>query len=261
MSAETITSRDLTQHLERVAVDSGVVAANRARSVLFTAYKWLLDTHRLERDDNPVARARRWKERGRRRRAPTLEELGAIWRAAGEVQPEHLRRRRQAADLDCGAERAKSALLTWDEVDLDRAEITLPPARVKIDQPFWMPLSAPAVRILRDLPERRGPRLFPVISWARCKRALDEASGVDGWTLHDLRRSFSLAGARQAARRFRRRRARPGTHPGGRQGALRFQRAQAAAARAGRGMGAAGAGAAGEPVDRARALRVVEGGR
>ena len=109
MSAETITSRDLTQHLERVAVDSGIVAANRARSVLFTAYKWLLDTHRLERDDNPVARARRWKERGRRRRAPTLEELGAIWRAAGEVQPGHLRRVRPAADLDCGAERAKSA--------------------------------------------------------------------------------------------------------------------------------------------------------
>jgi integrase len=190
MSAETITSRDITQHLERLAVDSGIVAANRARSVLFTAYKWMLDTQRLERDDNPVARARKWKERGRRRRAPNLEELGRIWRAAGEVYPDTFGAVVRLLTLTA-ARKSEVALLTRGELDLDAAEITLPPARVKIDQPFWIPLSKPAVRLLRALPERRVPRLFPVISWARCKRRLDEAAGVEGWTLHDLRRSFS----------------------------------------------------------------------
>jgi integrase len=189
LSAEEVTSREITQHLERVAVDSGIVAANRARAVLGTAYKWLLDTHRLERDDNPTARARRWKERGRRRRAPNLEEIAKIWQAAGEVYPATFGAAVRLLVLTA-ARKSEIALLTWGEIDLAKAEITLPPSRVKIDQPHWIPLSKPAVEILSALP-RRKPRLFPTISWARCKRALDEAAGVDGWTLHDLRRSFS----------------------------------------------------------------------
>ena len=114
--------------------------------------------------------------------------------------------------------------MTWDEVDLDRAEVTLPPARVKIDQPFWMPLSAPAVRILRDLPERRGPRLFPVISWARCKRGVGRGVGRRRLDAARFAAELQLAGTRPPARRFRRRRARPGTHAGGGEGALRLQR-------------------------------------
>jgi integrase len=88
------------------------------------------------------------------------------------------------------ARKSEIALLTWGEIDMDRAQITLPPARVKIDQPHWIPLSGPALLLLHQLPRKR-PRLFPVLSWAREKRALDAAAGVHDWTVHDLRRAFS----------------------------------------------------------------------
>jgi integrase len=260
MSAETLTSKDLTEHLERIAVDSGIVAANRARSVLFTAYKWLLDTHRLERDDNPVARARKWKERGRRRRAPNLEELGRIWKACGEVHPDTFGTVVKLLVLTA-ARKSEVALLTRGEVDLDAAEITLPPARVKIDQPFWIPLSKPAVRLLRALPERRGPRLFPVLSWARCKRRLDEASGVDGWTLHDLRRSFSSLGREKLTVDSDDVERALGHIPPGVRGRYDFSERKRQRRELAEAWARLVLQAAGEPVDRAPALRVVEGGR
>jgi integrase len=188
--AETLTARDITARLEQIAVDSGAVSANRARSVLMTAYNWMLETHRLTRDGNPCTRARRWKERGRRNRAPNLEELGKIWRAAGEVAPSTFGAVVRLLILTA-ARKSEIALITRDEVDLERGGITLPPSRVKTGEPHWIPLSTAATRLLRDLPERRGPRLFPTISWSRCKRQLDEAAGVSDWTIHDLRRSFS----------------------------------------------------------------------
>ena len=121
---------------------------------------------------------------------PTVEELAAIWRAAGEVQPNTFGAIVRLLILT-GARKSEVALLTRDEVDLDRAQIVLAPARIKTGQPHRIPLSGPAVRLLRGLPERRGPRLFPTISWARRKRALDEASGVKAARLHDFRRSFA----------------------------------------------------------------------
>ena len=86
--AETVSSKTITRHLERIAIDRGPVTANRARSRLSRAFAWLLGSHRLERDDNPVARAPRFKELRRRNRAPSLEELARIWRACGEVYPD-----------------------------------------------------------------------------------------------------------------------------------------------------------------------------
>ena len=188
--ADSITSKDLTTCLERVAVNSGLVTANRARSTLGAVFEWLLKTHRLERDGNPVARARRWKERGRRSRAPNLDELAKIWRAAGVVHPSSFGAVVRLLVLTA-ARRNEIAMLTRSELDLGRAEIILPPDRVKTGQPHWIPLSQPAVRLLRGLPERKGQRLFPVVNWTRCKRELDAASGVCAWVLHDLRRSFS----------------------------------------------------------------------
>ena len=122
--------------------------------------------------------------------APSLGEVAAIWRAAGEVDPTTFGAIVRLLILTA-ARKSEIALLSRQEIDLEAAEILLPPARVKIDMPYWLPLAPTAVRLLRALPERRSARLFPTISWARCKKDLNKASGVSDWTLHDLRRSFS----------------------------------------------------------------------
>jgi integrase len=116
--------------------------------------------------------------------------LGEIWKACGKVYPETFGAIVRLLILTA-ARKSEIALLDKSELDLDQAEIVLPPARVKTSEWHMIPLSRPAVRILRGLPERRSARIFPTLSWVRCKRKLDETAAVEGWTLHDLRRSFS----------------------------------------------------------------------
>jgi integrase len=91
--------------------------------------------------------------------------------------------------------------LTWDTVYLDeRAVIELPAERMKNARPHMIPLSAPALDILRH--RYRGDR-GPVFgsgttgfgNWSRARRELDERLGDQRptWVLHDLRRLVSTA--------------------------------------------------------------------
>jgi integrase len=256
--AETITSKDITRELEKIAVDRGTVAANRARSKLHSAFEWLLATHRLERDDNPAARARKWKEARKRNRAPSLQELGAIWKAAGECWPDSFGAAVRLLILTA-ARKSEVALLGKSEVDLEGAEIVLPPARTKAGEWHMIPLSRPAVRILRYLPERRSARIFPVVSWARCKTKLDERSGVEGWTLHDLRRSFSSLARDELHADGEVVELALGHLPPGVRGRYDFSQRKAQRRDLAEAWARLVLKAAGEPVDQP-ALRVVEGG-
>jgi integrase len=257
-SAETITSKRITEHLERVAVDRGIVAANRARSKLHSAFEWLLATHRLERDDNPAARARKWREARRRNRAPSLQELGAIWKACGEVYPETFGAIVRLLLLT-GARKSEIALLAKAEIDLEAAEITLPPTRTKTGEWHVIPLSRPGLRILQDLPERRSARIFPAVSWHRCKAKLDAASGVTGYTLHDFRRSFSSLARDELHAHGELVELCLGHLPGGVRGRYDFGQRKAERRQLLEGWARLILVAAGEPVDEPE-LRVIEGG-
>ena len=257
-SAETLAAKTITKEAERLVVNSGITTANRARSLLYTAYEWLITTHRLEREDNPVARVPRWKERGRRNRAPNLQELAQIWRAAGEVYPETFGAIVRLLMLTA-ARKSEIALLTRQEVDVMAAEILLPPARVKTDQPHWIPLAPAAVRLLRALPKRRAARIFPAIAWSRCKRELDTAGGVEAWTLHDLRRSFSSIARDQLHVDSDDVERALGHIPAGVRGRYDFSQRQAQRRALAEAWARLVLEAAGEPADQP-ALRVVEGG-
>jgi integrase len=52
--------------------------------------------------------------------------------------------------------------MTFDEIDLDKALWSIPKERMKMGEPHRVPLSAPALAILRDLYETRGqnPHVF-----------------------------------------------------------------------------------------------------
>ena len=91
----------------------------------------------------------------------------------------------------------------------DLATWTIPGTRTKNGVPHLVPLSQPARELLRalasDTPEdvqgapRRaklalvfpGERGTPFSGWSKAKSALDTASSVSGWWLHDLRRTLA----------------------------------------------------------------------
>ena len=94
------------------------------------------------------------------------------------------------------ATRTSEALgATWGEIDLDSATWTIPKTRMKMDLPHRVPLSAPALAILRAQKAGRGnnPHVFP----GRPMRPLSNMSMAmllrrlgAGCTVHGFRSSF-----------------------------------------------------------------------
>jgi integrase len=84
--------------------------------------------------------------------------------------------------------------MAWSELSDDLTTWTIPGERTKNGLPSVVPLSAAADALIGTRKSGRG-LVFPgeggkpTSGWSKRKKALDKASGVTGWTLHDLRRT------------------------------------------------------------------------
>ena len=143
----------------------------------------------------------------KRDRVLSDEEAAAIWRAAGEAPLPYGAIVRLL--MLTGQRREEVAGMTWAELSEDLATWTIPATRTKNGIPHLVPLSQPARELLHALPSDRpgdvqgahqraklalvfpGERGTPFSGWSKAKSALDTASGVSGWWLHDLRRTLA----------------------------------------------------------------------
>jgi len=88
----------------------------------------------------------------------------------------------------------ETAALCWAEIDLEKALWVLPAERSKNGKVHSVPLPAPAIAQIADLP-RCCECVFsttgkgPIHPSSKLKKRLQAASGVHGWTFHDIRRS------------------------------------------------------------------------
>ena len=96
--------------------------------------------------------------------------------------------------LRTACRRTEASAMRWDELDGDTWII--PGERSKTKSAVALPLSAAAQSLLASLPRVEGcPYVFtitgraPIAGFSRFKKEFDEACGVSGWTLHDLRRT------------------------------------------------------------------------
>lgn len=102
------------------------------------------------------------------------------------------------------ARRGEAEGVTWSEIDLEGAAWTLPAERQKKTKrqqdrrPLLIPLSRPAVRLLRRLkPKNPAPDSLVFATskgtklgnWDREQKRIFEKSGTSGWHRHDLRRT------------------------------------------------------------------------
>jgi integrase len=193
--AEALCRRDITELLDRVAANSGPVAANRVRAALSALWTWGLRTGLIETDCNPVSFTLKQVEKPRERTL-TDEELKAVWKATDEGG-DYARIVRLC--LLTGCRREEIGGLRWDEVHEDQLKIGT--ERMKGGIAHEVPL-LPA--IAASLPTacdgaagcvfgRRGTGFS---GWSRAKRALEAKLAKAGdymgrWTIHDLRRTFS----------------------------------------------------------------------
>jgi integrase len=97
-----------------------------------------------------------------------------------------------------GQRREEVAAMTWGELSADLSTWTIPGSRAKNGLTHIVPLSQQAQAILEGRPRPDdNPYAFPgpargaFKSFGSAKTALDRACGVEGWVLHDLRRTVA----------------------------------------------------------------------
>ena len=188
-----ISQGDIRKQLDEIARTNGAVAAMRARASISTFFAWAINSG--QRETNPVVNLSKQGERQPRSRTLALDEIAKIWKAAGDLGEYGkivqllfmtLCRRDEIGELECA------------ELDKEPDAIVLPGTRTKNRVDHLVPLSPGAQEILSGVTRRKGcPHLFglrkdkPFSGWSKAKAELDQEAGVDGWTLHDIRRSAS----------------------------------------------------------------------
>ena len=181
------------RELDRIADQRGPVRADRALG----AIKRLLAWH-SERSDylSVLGRGGRRTSTKERARSRVLDdsELRRVWQTAersgvfGDLVRFLL--------LTCARRNEAAGLRRRSELSPDGKTWILPAARCKNKHDVTIPLSVAAQRVIAARPKLAGgDHVFsvtgarPFSNFAHAKAAFDEASGVSGWTIHDLRRS------------------------------------------------------------------------
>jgi integrase len=187
----SIRRSDVTRLLDSIEAEQGPVMAD---AVLSAIGKVMRD-HARRSDDYavPLVRGMARSRPAERARDRILSdpELHALWAAAESTQGPFGRLVQFC--LATGCRRSEAAGMRRDEVSKEGIW-TLPAARSKTKTAVARPLSKLAQAILARLPDS-GDFFFsiegtkPFNGFARRKGALDEASGIAGWRIHDLRRS------------------------------------------------------------------------
>jgi integrase len=161
--------------------------ADRTLAVIRRIMNWYAS--RVDDFRSPVVRGMSRNAGVARNRVLTDDELRAVWRATGDDRDFGSLVRLLVLT---GARRSEAAEMTWNE--LIGADWILPAARNKTGVELVRPLSGAAAAILGELP-RLGEFVFTrsgkgaLGGITELKSELDKASGVSGWTLHDLRRT------------------------------------------------------------------------
>jgi integrase len=186
----SITKHDVLIALDRLADQGWPRATNKVHALVRHMMRWakgrdLLTVDPTEGIDKPFT------ERSRDRVLDD-RELAAVWQAAdalGSPWREYVR-----LLVLLGQRRTETAALRWSCLDLRAKAWHMPAEDSKMQRARTLPLPAAVVEILEALPRIEGvDHVFgaKLTAFGVTKRRLDELSGVTGWTLHDLRRTFA----------------------------------------------------------------------
>lgn len=198
-----ISRADIVRVLDALMEEGVGVTANHTRAVLHLFFGWCM--RRGVIDSNPCALVEKPAAQKSRDRVLSDSELALLWRAASEDRvfgPLY-----QLLALT-GQRRDEARGATWDEFDLDQGVWSLPPPRTKNGRAHDVPLSEPAVALLKSLPRvgRRpklvfttnGETMLSGLSKAKARldarmlelaREGDPKAQLPPFVLHDLRRT------------------------------------------------------------------------
>jgi integrase len=186
-----IRRKDIVRLLDDIEDNRGPAQADMVLAIVRRIMNW----HSARDDDfrSPIVRgmSRRKPSQHARARVLTDDETRAVWRAAGGIAGPFGHYVRFL--LLTAARRNEAAHMRWSEIS--GADWRLPASRNKTKVDLVRPLSAAARSVLAEVPRIAGSDYVFTITGHRIggmskrKHQVDVASGVTGWTLHDLRRT------------------------------------------------------------------------
>jgi integrase len=182
-----LTRRDIIDVVDEIVARGTPGQADRVRGHIAAFLGWCMQRDLVEH--NVAAKLRRPHKTKIRPRTLGDEELRAIWRAA-ETLGFPFGFATQVLMLT-GQRRGEVCGMRWGDLDFRERLWTMSDS--KSGRPHAVPLAERACAILMALP-RIGPLVFstrdrPISGWSKAKQRLDEASGVENWIVHDLRRT------------------------------------------------------------------------
>ncbi len=212
VKAREITPADIRDILAAM-IDKGVTThSNRVRSYLHTAFQHGLTQEHNPRDflgrtvrfgltSNPVAAIPRQEDYERvGERTLSAEEVKLLWdhgiHEIGLVPASTFK-----LELATAGQRVGELLrLTWDDVDLDEALMTIPASVAKNRREHVVPIGEMAMQVLSDLaplkrpggplcPGRSLTKPFHITSLNKCAERFCEEFKMEGFTTRDLRRT------------------------------------------------------------------------
>jgi integrase len=192
ISIAKVDRRTVAAQLGTLVDANGRAAARRARNVLSAYFAWAMREGLAE--SNPVIGTNQPGNGNGRERVLSITELAQVWRAAGDYDYGTIVKLLMLT----GQRREEIGGLRWNEVDLGGRLIQLPPRRTKNGRAHLVPLSDPAIALLRAVPRRDdrdtvfGSGANGPSSYSKSKRALDQRlDPMPPWVLHDIRRSVA----------------------------------------------------------------------
>jgi integrase len=185
-SIDEIRRSEIVRLLDKIEDNNGPVMADRTLEIIRKVMNW----HASRSDDfrSPIVRgmARTKTSERARKRILTDDELRQVWNAA---ETAGVFGRLVKFILLTATRRGEAARMTREE--LKGTDWIIPAARYKTKLDHLVPLSTQAQSLLSDangflFATDRGK---PIINFSVFKQRLDRASGIAGWTIHDLRRT------------------------------------------------------------------------
>jgi hypothetical protein len=146
-----IDRKAVAQRLSEIATASGPAAADKSRAILSAFFGWAMREGLA--DANPVALTNHYDHSKGRERFLDESELVEVWHAAALAQPAVYGTILKLLILT-GQRRQEIGSLRWPEIDFTSRLIRLPADRVKNATAHDVPLSEPALALLRAVPRR-----------------------------------------------------------------------------------------------------------
>jgi integrase len=185
--------KDVLDVLDSIVERGAPSGANHALAAIRKCFNWCVERGLIE--SSPCSTIKKPAKAEARERVLSDDELRSIWQAAEAIgYPLGV----MVQLLLLTAQRRNEVVgMRWQDVDLSSAIWTIPGELAKSGRPHLVPLSARTHSCLASLPRLHESFVFPArgngtttfSGFSKLKAKIDQLSGVQAWTLHDLRRS------------------------------------------------------------------------